>query len=64
MCDKCHCFFVISYEKNEKGEVVEIGHELDIRVKSSGVVRVDDGEQQRGFERTPPTRKYEEETCW
>jgi hypothetical protein len=64
MCDKCHRFFVISYEKNEKGEVVEIGHELDISVKSSGVVRVDEGVQQRGFERTPPARKYEEETCW
>jgi len=64
MCDKCHCFFVISYEKNEKGEVVEIGHELDIRVKSSGVVRLDEGEHQRGVERSPPARKYEEQTCW
>ena len=64
MCDKCRRFFVISYEKNEKGEVVEIGHELDISVKSSGVVRVDEGVQQRGLERTPPARKYEEETCW
>jgi hypothetical protein len=64
MCDKCHRFFLISYEKNEKGEVVEIGHELDIRVKSSGVVRLDEGEHLRGFERTPPVRKYEEETCW
>jgi len=64
MCEKCHHFFIIGYEKNEKGEVVEIGHELDIRVKSSGVVRVDEGEQHRGFERTPPARKYQEETCW
>jgi flagellar basal body rod protein FlgF len=64
MCDKCHRFFVISYEKNEKGEIVEIGHELDIRIKSSGVVRVDEGEGQRGFERAPPARRYEEETCW
>jgi len=64
MCDKCHRFFVISYEKNEKGEVVEVGHELDIHVKSSGIVRVDEGEQRRGIERTLPARKYEEETCW
>jgi hypothetical protein len=64
MCDKCRRFFVISYEKNERGEVVEIGHELDIRIKSSGVVRVDEDEQQGGFERTPPARKYEERTCW
>ena len=64
MCDKCHRFFVISYEKNEKGEVVEIGHELDIRVKSSGVVRVEEGEQQSGFERNVSARKFEEETCW
>jgi hypothetical protein len=64
MCEKCHRFFVISYEKNEKGEVVEIGHELDIRIKSSGVVRVDEGEEHGGFERTPPARKYQEETCW
>jgi hypothetical protein len=64
MCEKCHRFFVISYEKNEKGEIVEVGHELDIRVKSSGVVRVDEGEGHGGFDRTPPKRKYEEETCW
>jgi hypothetical protein len=64
MCDKCHRFFVISYEKNEKGEVVEIGHELDIRVKSSGIVRVDEAEQFRGVGRNPPARRYEEETCW
>jgi len=64
MCEKCHRFFVLSYEKNEKGEVVEIGHELDIRIRSSGVVRVDEGEEQRGFERTPLARKYQEETCW
>ena len=64
MCDKCHRFFVISYEKNEKGEVVEIGHELDIRIKASGVVRVDESEPQRGFERNPLARKYEEQTCW
>jgi len=64
MCDKCHRFFVINYEKNEKGEVVEVGHELDIRVKSSGVVRVEGDEQQEGSERNPPIRKYQEETCW
>jgi hypothetical protein len=64
MCDKCHRFFIISYEKNEKGEVVEIGHELDIQVKSSGVVRVEGDEQQTGSERNPPARKYQEETCW
>jgi hypothetical protein len=64
MCEKCHRFFVLSYEKNEKGEVVEIGHELDIRIKSSGVVRVDEDEQQRGSERALPARKYEERTCW
>jgi hypothetical protein len=64
MCDKCRRFFVISYEKNEKGEVVEIGHELDIRIKSSGVVRVEEGELPRGFERNPPSRRYEEQTCW
>jgi hypothetical protein len=64
MCDKCHRFFVISYEKNDKGEVVEMAHELDIRVRSSGIFRVGESEQQRGFERNPPTRKYEEETCW
>jgi hypothetical protein len=64
MCDRCHRFFTISYEKNEKGEVVEIGHELDIRIKSSGVVRVDEGDLQKGSERTPAARRYEEETCW
>jgi hypothetical protein len=64
MCDKCHRFFVISYEKNEKGEVVEIGHELDLRIKSSGVVRVDEDEPHRSFERNPPARRYEEQTCW
>jgi hypothetical protein len=64
MCDKCHRFFIISYEKNEKGEVVEIGHELDIQVKSSGVVRVEGDEQQTGSERNSPARKYQEETCW
>jgi hypothetical protein len=64
MCDKCHRFFIISYEKNEKGEVVEVGHELDIRVKSSGAVRVDEGDQGKGHERNPPVRNYQEETCW
>jgi len=44
--------------------VVEIGHELDIRIKSSGTVRVDESEPQQSLERNPPTRKYEEETCW
>jgi hypothetical protein len=65
MCDNCHRFFIISYEKNEKGEVVEIGHELDIRIKASGVVRVDEGEDQRSFERNSSARrKFEEESCW
>src|SRR2546422_10383920 len=64
MCDKCHRFFVISYEKNEKGEVVEIGHELDIRVRSSGDVRVDEGEPQRGFVETPRASKDQAKTCW
>jgi hypothetical protein len=64
MCDKCHRFFIISYEKNEKGEVVEVGHELDIQVKSSGAVRVDEGDHWKGPERSPPGRRYGEETCW
>jgi hypothetical protein len=64
MCDKCHRFFIISYEKNEKGEVVEVGHELDIQVKSSGIVRVEEDGQHKGSERNLPSRKYQEETCW
>jgi hypothetical protein len=64
MCDKCHRFFVISYEKNEKGETVEVGHELDIRVKSSGIIRADEEEWQRSLQLNRQTRKNLEETCW
>jgi hypothetical protein len=64
MCDKCHRFFVISYEKNEKGETVEVGHELDIRVKSSGIIRTDEEEWQRNLQLNRPARKNLEETCW
>lgn len=64
MCDKCHRFFVISYEKNEKGETVEVGHELDIRVRSSGIIRADEEEWQRTLQVNRPTKKNVEETCW
>ena len=64
MCDKCHRFFIISYEKNEKGETVEVGHELDIHVKSSGIVRADDEELQRGLPLSHQKKKVLEETCW
>jgi hypothetical protein len=64
MCDKCHRFFVISYEKNEKGETVEVGHELDIRVRSSGIIRADEEEWQSSLQLNRPTKKNFEETCW
>ena len=64
MCDKCHRFFVISYEKNEKGETVEVGHELDIRVKSSGIIRAEEEEWQRGSPSNRQTKKELGETCW
>lgn len=39
MCRDCHRFFIITYEKNERGEAVETGYELDIKATSSGIVR-------------------------
>lgn len=38
MCQECRRFYIITYEKNDKGEAVETGHELDIHIVSSGVV--------------------------
>ena len=64
MCDKCHRFFVISYEKNEKGETVEVGHELDISVKSSGIIRPEEEGWQRSLQLNRQIRKELDETCW
>jgi len=41
ICQECHRFFVITYEKNEKGEAVETGYELEVRAKKIGVVTPD-----------------------
>ena len=43
MCRDCHKFFIITYEKNERGEAVETGYELDIKLAFSGVVRPEIG---------------------
>lgn len=43
MCRDCHKFFIIAYEKNERGEAVETGYELDIKIAFSGVVRPESG---------------------
>jgi len=44
MCRDCHRFFIITYEKNERGESVETGYELDIQATLSGVVKPQSGE--------------------
>jgi hypothetical protein len=44
MCKDCRRFFIITYEKNERGEAVETGHEIDIRITSSGIVHPKPGD--------------------
>jgi hypothetical protein len=44
MCRDCHRFYIISYEKNEKGQAVETSYELDIGAKLSGIVRPQSGD--------------------
>ena len=44
MCRDCHRFYIITYEKDEKGQAVETGYELDIRATSLGIVRPQNGD--------------------
>ncbi|MBO0888335.1 hypothetical protein J2P12_04460 [Candidatus Bathyarchaeota archaeon] len=44
MCRDCGRFFIITYEKNERGEAVETGYELDIKATKSGVVTPQDAD--------------------
>ncbi len=46
MCRDCHRFYIITYEKNERGQAVETGYELDIRATSLGVVRPQNGDEE------------------
>jgi hypothetical protein len=47
MCRDCHRFFIITYEKNERGEAVETSYELDIHATLSGIVRPESPEWER-----------------
>jgi hypothetical protein len=44
MCRDCGRFYIITYEKNERGEAVETGYELDIKATKSGIVTPQDGD--------------------
>ena len=60
LCRDCRRFYVITYEKNEKGEAVETGYELDIRVTSSGIIRPPAGDWET-IETSPHSLQKREE---
>lgn len=68
ICQECHRFFVITYEKNEKGEAVETAYELDAHAKQIGPVKpdIDSTEIIRVAERRPRRNagNSRDETCW
>lgn len=66
ICRDCHKFFIITYEKNERGEAVETGYELDIKLAFSGVVRPD-SEASRSRElpsNHKDDRELQEQSCF
>jgi hypothetical protein len=68
MCQDCHRFFVITYERNEKGEFVETGLELDIRVTRAGVVKPETEPKESALApetmRRRSSQSSRDETCW
>ena len=46
VCETCHRLFIITYERKPKGKLIETGHELETRIKLSGVVRAQDPDGQ------------------
>ena len=59
--------FIITYDRNEKGEVVETGHELDIKINSSGLVKAQDREGGTELDADATIGKNKmvaEHTCW
>ena len=65
-CTGCKRFFVISYEKSERGETVETGHELDVTITRTGVVTLQEGETKRvdSNGNVKKRREWMEEGCW
>jgi len=69
MCQDCHRFFIIAYERNDRGESVETGYELDIRVLSSGMVKAQSGEWEppstvEDYHRRRSDNDSNEKSCW
>lgn len=65
-CTICKRFFIISYEKSERGETVETGHELDVTITQTGVVMLQENETKH-FESNGlvnKRREWMEEGCW
>jgi hypothetical protein len=65
-CTICKRFIIISYEKNERGEAVETGHELDVKVTSSGLVKLQENGS-KNIQSDGLVRKHRdglEEGCW
>jgi len=64
-CTICKRFFVISYEKSERGETIETGHELDVTITKTGVVTLQENEKHMDSNGQMKTRrKSMEEGCW
>ena len=66
MCRDCHKFFIITYEKNERGEAVETGYELDIKLAFSGVVRPEtEGSRSRELSgNRKDNKELQEQSCF
>ena len=65
-CSACGRFFVITYTRTKKGELVLTEVELDLKVKSSRIRRYHTVEGQVGVSPDEVADRAEsiEETCW